>query len=101
VLRRAAAHIAPRTDAPLTELPGDDDELARVIADLVAQAGRMPDVSEARLQHARLLLERDRLDRAIRRTRVQGGADIAGLAREREEVLEQIHAVVGRLEEVM
>jgi len=100
-LRRAARHIAPRTDAPLTEIATDDEDLARVIADLLARAGRMPDVSEARLEHARLVLERDRLDRAIRRARVQGGSDVSALAHEREEVLEAIHRVVGRLEEVV
>lgn len=101
VLRRAARHIASRTDAPLADLPAGDEELARVVAELVARAGRMPDVSETRLQHARLVLERDRLDRAIRRARVQGEANTAELAREREEVLGQIHRVVGRLEEVV
>jgi DNA primase len=101
VLRRAAKHIASHTDAPLADLAGDDEQLARVVAELVSRARRMPDVSETRLQHALLVLERDRLDRAIRRARVQGGADTGALAREREEVLEQIHQVVGRLEEVV
>jgi DNA primase len=100
-LRRAAAHLASRTDRPLSDLPPDDEELAHVIADLVARAGRMPDVSEARLEHARLVLERDRIDRAIRRARVQAGADVAFLAHERERILEKIHRVVGRLEEVL
>jgi DNA primase len=100
-MRRAARHISSRLGAPLTDLPADDDELARTIADLVERGGRMPDVSEPRLQHARLVLERDRLDRAIRRARVQGGSETAALARERDEVLEQIHRVVGRLEEVV
>jgi DNA primase len=100
-LRRAAAHIAPRTDRPLSDLPPDDEELARVIADLVARAGRMPGVIEARLEHARLVLERDRIDRAIRRARVQAGADVALLARERERILQEIHRVGARLEEVI
>src|SRR6202011_5380571 len=49
VLRRAARHIATRTDSPLADLPSDDDELARAVADLVNLAGRVPDVSVARL----------------------------------------------------
>jgi hypothetical protein len=61
----------------------------------------MPDSSEPRLEHARLVLERDRLDRAIRRDRVEGGGDTDALAREREQVLERLHQVVGRLEEVV
>jgi DNA primase len=100
-MRRAARHLEAHTDAPLSDLPADDEQLARVMAELVKRAGRMPDVSEARLDHARLVLERDRLDRAIRRARVQGESEVGALAREREEVLEQIHRVVGRLEEVV
>jgi DNA primase len=101
VMRGAARHLGTHSDAPLSELPPGDERLARVMAELVARAGRMPDVSEARLDHARLVLERDRLDRAIRRARVQGQSEVGALAREREEVLEQIHRVVGRLEEVV
>jgi DNA primase len=97
-LRRAARHIATRTDAPLAELPGDDEQLAHVVADLVARAGRTPALSEARLEHARLVLELARLDRAIRRGRAGRGGDIAALAREREGVLEGIRKAVGRLE---
>jgi DNA primase len=100
-MRGAARHLETHADAPLSDLPADDEQLPRVIAELVARAGRMPDVSEARLDHARLVLERDRLDRAIRRARVQGQSEVGALAREREEVLEQIHRVVGRLEEVV
>jgi DNA primase len=96
-MRRAARHIAPRTHSPLADLPAGDDGLARTIADLVARAGRTPDVSDARLQHARLVLERARLDRAIRRARSGGGGDVGALAHEREEVLEEIRSVVGEL----
>ena len=38
--RRAARHLAGRTHSPLSDLPSDDDELARAVADLVARAGR-------------------------------------------------------------
>lgn len=96
-LRRAARHIASRTASPLRDLPPGDEALARTVADLVARAGRTPDVSETRLEHARLVLERARLDRAIRRARSGGGGDIAALARERERVLAAIHRVVGEL----
>src|SRR5439155_24008292 len=60
ILRRAAKHLAHHLESPLAELPPDDDELARVIGDLVALAGRGGDPSVARLQHARLVLERSR-----------------------------------------
>jgi DNA primase len=100
-LRRAARHLDGRTDSPLADLPSDDDELARIVADLVARAGRSTDVSPERLQHARLVLERDRLDRAIIRARTEGGAGINELARERERVLEQVRGVVSRLEKAV
>jgi DNA primase len=100
-LRRAAAHLAPRTDRPLSDLPNDDEQLAHVVADLVARAGRMPDVDDARLEHARLVLELARIDRAIRRARVQAGEDVARLARDREKVLQGIRTVVGRLEQAV
>jgi DNA primase len=96
-MRRAARHVASRTESPLSDLPVGDEDLARTVADLVARAGRMPDVSESRLEHARLVLERARLDRAIRRARGGGGGDVGALARQRETVLGEIRAVVGEL----
>jgi DNA primase len=100
-LRRAARHLDGRTGSPLADLPSDDEELARIVADLVARAGRSTDVGPERLEHARLVLERDRLDRAIIRARAEGGAGINELARERERVLEEIRGVVSRLEQVI
>jgi DNA primase len=100
-LRRAARHLAGRTHSPLADLPSEDQELARVVADLVARAGRAGSVNVERLEHARLVLERDRLDRAIRRARGEGRADVTTLAREREAVLEQIRGVVARLEKAV
>jgi DNA primase len=96
-LRRAAAHIAPRLTAPMSDLPSGDEELARAVADLVALAGRVPDPSPQRLEHARLVLERDRLDRAIIRARGEG-TPISELAHQREEVREAIRAVAASLE---
>jgi DNA primase len=96
--RRAARHLVGRTHSPLSDLPVDDDELARVVADLVARAGRSNDASPARLQHARLLLELARLDRALVRARAAGGGGVTKLARERQRVQEAIHGVVTSLE---
>ncbi len=98
LLRRAARHIAGRTHSPLADLPPDDDRLARTVARVVADAGQRSSVSPDELQHARLVLERDRLDRAIRRARAEGATEIPELARERERVLEGIRQVVARLE---
>ena len=100
-LRRAARHLADgHTGSPLADLPPDDDDFARLIADLVTLAGRIPDPSADRLEHARLVLERDRLDRAIIRARGQSGeAAVTGeLARQRESVREAIREVGSRLE---
>jgi len=96
--RRAAKHLGGRCRAPMSELPPDDDELARTIADLVARAGQREDITVDRLHHARLLLELARLDRAIVRARVQGGEGVSELARERQDALEAYHGVVARLE---
>ena len=98
LLRRAARHIAGRTQTPLADLPPGDDKLARTVAGLVAEAGQRGRVTPDELEHARLILERDRLDRAIRRARAEGATEIPELAREREEVLERIRQVVARLE---
>ncbi len=97
-LRRAARHIAGRTRTPLADLPPGDEPLARTVAALVQEAGRGGRVSEDELEHARLVLERTRLDRAIRRARAEGATEIPELARERETVREQIRHVVARLE---
>jgi DNA primase len=98
VLRRAAWHLRERIHAPLSGLPADDEALAKTIADLVALAGRGRGPSEARLEHARLVLERAQIDRAIARGRARGGSGINELAHARERILEQIHEVVARLE---
>jgi DNA primase len=100
-LRRAARHLAGRTRSPLADLPRDDDELARVLADLVAHAGRPGSTGPESLEHARLLLEKSRIERAIRRARAQGGTGIPDLARQREAVLAGIRDVVARLEKAV
>ena len=103
-LRRAARHLADgHTRTPLADLPPDDEDFARLMGELVELAGRIPDPTADRLEHARLLLERDRLDRAILRARGRAGSDadpaVTGvLAREREAVRESIRAVGARLE---
>jgi DNA primase len=101
VLRRAARHLAGRLDAPLGELPEDDDELARVVAGLVALSGRGRAPDADRLEHARLVLEHARLERAIARRRAEGGPGMMGLAREREAVQARVHEVVARMERAL
>jgi DNA primase len=98
LLRRAARHIAGRTRSPLADLPPGDEPLARAVAALVEEAGRAGRVSEDELEHARLVLERARLERAIRRARAEGATEIPELARQREAVREQIRQVAAKLE---
>jgi hypothetical protein len=99
-MRRAARHLANRTRTPMEGLPHEDEAFARVVARLVELAGRLPEPSAERLEHARLVLERDRLDRAIIRARGHGMGSNE-LARERETVRDAIRAVVARLEKTL
>ena len=101
LMRRAARHLAGRTQSPLADLPDGDDELARAVADLVARAGRAGHVSDDQLEHARLVLEQARIDRAIRRAKSGGGTGIAELAREREAVMAARRTVYARLEKAV
>ncbi len=96
--RRAARHLAGRCASPLSDLPDDDEQLAKVVADLVARAGRSGQVGEDHLEHARLVLDLARKDRAIVRARAASAGGITELAREREQVLVAIRAVTARLE---
>ncbi len=117
-LRRAARHLADgHTSAPLAQLPPDDEEFARLMAELDQLARRVPTPSPERLEHARLMLDNDRIDRAILRLRGQaafgapsgtGGAPQSGdeaerdatgaLAREREAVRAALRDVTARME---
>jgi DNA primase len=99
-MRRAAHHLSGRTRTPLADLPADDEDFARAVGGLVELSGRVPDPSAERLEHARLVLERDRLDRAIIRVRGEG-AGTGELARERETVRDAIREVVARLEKTL
>ena len=96
--RRAARHLAGRVASPLADLPPDDEQLASLVADLVARSGRAGQVSADQLRHAQLVLELAQVERAIRRARASGAAGIADLAREREQILEAIRATVARME---
>ncbi len=97
-LRRAARHLAGQTEIPLSGLAPEDEELARVMADLVQLAGRAGEVTPEQLEQQRLQLERTRLERAIRRAREGGGPGVGELAREREHVLGEIRALDAQIE---
>jgi DNA primase len=99
-LRRAARHLAGHLRAPLSELPDGDEDFARTIGGLVELAGRVPDPSADRLEHARLILDLERLDRAIIRARAQG-AGTSALAHQREVVRDAMRDAVARLEKTL
>jgi DNA primase len=99
-LRRAARHLATHLRSPLADLPDGDEEFARTISGLVELAGRVPDPSADRLEHAHLILDLDRLDRAIIRARADG-AGTSALARQREGVRDAIREAVARLEKTL
>ncbi len=101
LMRRAARHLAGRTQSPLADLPPDDEQLARTVAGLVEEAGRAGQVTDDQLEHARLVLEQARIDRAIRRAKSEGGTGIAELAREREAVMAARRTVYARLEKAV
>ncbi len=100
-LRRAALHLRGQLESPLAELPADDDELARSVADLVARAGRGGPVTADQLEHARLLLELACVERALARASSEHQPGITDLARRRQQVLDAIGAVSGRIEQVI
>jgi DNA primase len=98
IYRRVARHLRGRLTAPLSELPPGDEELAQTVAELVQRAARGVAVGPEHLEHARLLLELARLERRIRRARVEAGLDPLALAREREVVRGELHAVASKIE---
>ncbi len=97
-LRRAARLLAAHLPDSVPEAPVDDPELVVVLDDLTERAARGRLVTADELEHARLVLERDRLSREIRYLRDHGGPGLAALSVEYQSVLDRIRAVVTRLE---
>jgi DNA primase len=96
-LRRVGHHLTERISTPLADLPADDEEFARTVSGLVELAGRVPDPTADRLEHVRLVLELERMERAIIQARA-AGAGTSELAHRREAVRDEMRAVVARLE---
>jgi DNA primase len=100
-LRRAARHLAGQGELPLSGLPAEDEELARLLAELLERAGRLPAVTPEQLEQQRLYLELARLDRAIRRARREERFELPALAEQREAVLEAIHTLGRAIEKAV
>jgi DNA primase len=99
-LRHVARHLAGHIREPLADLPPEDDEFARTVSGLVALAARVPDPTPDRLEHARLMLDLDRLERAIIRARGEG-VGTSDLAHQREVVRAAMRDTVERLEKTL
>ena len=102
--RAAAPRRAPprRPDAVPAGRPARGRRAAREDRRRPRRGGRAGrQVSDDQLEHARLVLEQARLDRAIRRAKTEGGTGIAELAREREAVMAARRTVYARLEKAV
>ena len=98
VLRRAARHLAVHLPGELPTPADDDPELMVAIADLVDRAARGRHVSGDEVEHARLVLERDRLTRQKKYLQSHGGSGLHKVSVELQAVQDQIRSVVARLE---
>ncbi len=100
LLRRTARFLSIHLPGALPDPPGDDPELILTLDDLRARAGRGRRVSPDELEHARLVLERDRLRREIGYLREHGGGGgtLATLSAEQQAVIAAIKVIVTRLE---
>ncbi|HYV15353.1 MAG TPA: DNA primase [Conexibacter sp.] len=101
--RRAAAHLATpgHLEKPLEGLSDDDPELATLVSELDSRAARSGEggVSAESLEHAWLVLELARLERAIDSARLAQSLDVGTLSRERETVRMRLRALSGRLQD--
>jgi DNA primase len=86
--RRAALHLREHFDHPSEALPVDDDQFARLIAELVIRSGALGGDAES-LALERLQLDLLRLNREIHAAE-RAGEPVGELARERQRVHEEI-----------
>jgi DNA primase len=96
MMQAAARHIAGCLPSDVT-IP-DDPELAAIVADLVDRAARGRVVGSDEVEHARLVLEHERISEELRYAREHGGVGIAELKGREQQIQKEIRAVVGRQE---
>jgi DNA primase len=88
--RRAAAYLRGRLRSPAGDLPAGDEDLARLVAELVIRAGQL-DATPATLELEGLQLDLHRLDRRIAAARTgDGSGGMHDLAVERQRILDLI-----------
>ena len=102
LLRRAARRLREGSlREPLADSAGEgprldeDPELARLLAELIVEAGR-EEARPAMLEVQRLQLELARVDRQIQRTRGREGGDVRDLAERRAELKREFDTAYGR-----
>jgi DNA primase len=98
VMRRAARHLAEHLPNTGIEPSADDPELVVTLTDLVDRAGRGRSVSADEVEHARLVLERDRLELEKKHLQGRGGAGAFKVSAELHVVKEALRAIVARIE---
>ncbi|HVS29695.1 MAG TPA: DNA primase [Solirubrobacteraceae bacterium] len=98
--RRAAAHLGKHLTAPLEGLPPDDDELAKLMAELTVRAGREP-ADPATLEVQLQQLELNRLDRRVAAARAAGSADVDEHATARSTVKDRFNDAMDRAMDVV
>jgi DNA primase len=88
--RRAAGYLRGRLRSPAGDLPAGDEDLARLVAELVIRAGQL-DATPATLELEGLQLDLHRLDRGIAAARTGTEPEaVHALAAERQRVLDAI-----------
>jgi DNA primase len=88
LMRRAAEHLRSNLAEPTANVKGEDEELSRLLAELVVEAGAEAARPEM-LAVQRLQLELARVERDIRRARGEGRGEVSELAGRRTELKEE------------
>jgi DNA primase len=94
---RAKTHLADHFDDPLKGLSEDDPDVGRLVQAIVGDARETVPAGDPELHITFLSLDRERIDREIRRARADGDhAAQKALAREKFDLARQIESVSGQ-----
>jgi DNA primase len=96
VMRRAAQHLALHLPDITAAPAAEDPEVLVTLTDLIDRAARGPSVGAGEVEHARLLLERDRLQREKKYGQQHGLPGLHKLSIELQAVETAMKAVVAR-----
>ncbi|MBA2766066.1 MAG: DNA primase [Solirubrobacterales bacterium] len=93
--RRAAQHLRDHLDHPTADVPEDEDELSRLLTELVVRAEAL-EATPAGLEAQRLHLALARASRDLAAARASGGS-VAELAHHRDQLKVRFDAAVQRM----